>query len=77
MLRCLAMVVSDVGKRIRSIRKRALLSARALSLSAGFSHSVVAQIESGRIRRPSLDAVERLAEALGVTVADLISDANT
>jgi transcriptional regulator with XRE-family HTH domain len=55
---------------IAKARKQAKLSQRRLSLLAGFDESYVCLLESGK-RTPSIDAVGAIAEAAGVTAAQI------
>jgi len=45
------------------------MSKRALALAAGLSAGVIYDIESGRIESPRIETLERIAAALGVTLA--------
>lgn len=66
-----------VGARLREARQRQNLSLRALGDRTGFSASFLSQVELGQAS-PSLGSLQRIAEALGVTVAGLVaSDEDT
>lgn len=56
-----------VGERLRTARVERTLDKKALAQAAGMTGQAVAYIESGR-RIPSVATIERLAEALGVSV---------
>lgn len=58
-----------VGDLVRELRTRQGLSLRTLALRAGFSPSFVSQVERGQAS-PSIASLERLAQALGVTLGD-------
>ena len=57
--------------RLRRLRLEAGLSLRALALAAGVSHDTAMEIEAGR-RAPHPRTVKKLADALAVSVSDLI-----
>jgi len=61
---------SDLGGRVRSLRRQRGLTLKALGAAAGLSHPFLSQVERG-LARPSVASVERIAGALGVPVAHL------
>lgn len=61
---------SDLGGRVRSLRRQRGLTLKELGRLAGLSHPFLSQVERG-LARPSVGSVERIAEALGVPVAHL------
>jgi transcriptional regulator with XRE-family HTH domain len=61
---------SDLGGRVRSLRRQRGLTLKELGAAAGLSHPFLSQVERG-LARPSLVSVERIAEALSVPVAHL------
>ena len=58
--------------RLRSLREARGWPVAELAARAGLSRQAVWRLESSR-RRPGLDAIERLAEALGVPAGELLS----
>ncbi len=60
------------GEHIRERRTARGLTQEELAHRAGLDYSYLNQIENGR-RNPSLDAIDRIATALGVSVQDLVS----
>ena len=60
-----------IGQRIRGVRKRKGLTITALAERAGMKRPNLSRLERGK-HRPSLDTLERIAEALGVPVAELV-----
>ncbi|WP_449240558.1 helix-turn-helix domain-containing protein [Desulfoscipio gibsoniae] len=63
----------DIGKRIKSIREDLGLSGRALALKVGLDPSQINKIEHN-INKPSLEALERICDALGVTIAEFFTE---
>ena len=67
--------MSDVrvrfGKRLKSVREKVGISQEKLAELAGLHRTYVSSVERGQ-RNISLQNVERLADALGVTMAELM-----
>ena len=61
-----------LGDRIRQRRTDIGLSAAELAGWAGISKGYLSEIESGNTVRPSAEVLDRLATALGTTIADLL-----
>ncbi len=61
-----------VGQRIRQLRKELELSQEALALKAEVDRTYVTDVEAGR-RNVSLEILEKLIRALGVSIADFFS----
>lgn len=62
----------QVGVNVRVQRERAGLSLARLSAVTGISKAHLVRLENDPASNPSLDLLRRIAEALDVTVADLI-----
>jgi transcriptional regulator with XRE-family HTH domain len=65
-------VNKQLGSRIRDMRKESGFTQEELAHRAELDYSYINQIENGK-RNPSMDAINRIAKALGVKVRDLIS----
>lgn len=65
-----------VGDTLAALRQTASLSLEALSRKAGVSKSMLSQIERGQAN-PTVAVVWRLANALGVSMGDLLGNAPT
>jgi transcriptional regulator with XRE-family HTH domain len=63
---------SGLGDWIRVTRKELGISQRALADAAGLSRSYLCDIERGRGTQPSVSTMDKLAEALGASRADLL-----
>lgn len=61
----------DYGRGLKKARKSTDLSQRRLARLAGFDASYVSQLEAGK-RKPSLEALEKLANALGMPESVLL-----
>lgn len=59
---------------LRQRRDEAGLTGEQLAMKAGLSKGFISQLETGS-RTPSTETLGRLAEALGIGVADLFDDA--
>lgn len=62
----------SLGQAIKSIRKDSRLTQEELAELANLSRSYVADIERGRYS-PSMSTLEKIADALSITVADILS----
>lgn len=62
----------DIGARIRELRMAQSLSTNKLSNLAGLSQSYVRKLEKGECR-PTIETVELLCHALGITFEDFIN----
>jgi XRE family aerobic/anaerobic benzoate catabolism transcriptional regulator len=62
-----------IGERLRTLRARRGMTRRALSAGAAVSERYIAQLESGA-GNISILLLRRVAQALGVAIADLVSD---
>lgn len=62
----------DLGERIRILRLEAHLSLPELADKAGISKSVLFQLETSDAPNPSLETLQKIAKALGVTLAALL-----
>ncbi|MGH3950027.1 MAG: helix-turn-helix domain-containing protein [Pseudonocardiaceae bacterium] len=61
-----------LGARIREYRLEKGLNQAALAEGARLSKTYISELESGAGRRPSGEVLLRIADALGVTIADLL-----
>ena len=61
-----------LGARIRSVRTNAGIAAADAAAEAGISYSYLSDVERGR-RAPTLEVLDSLAQALGVTVVKLLT----
>ncbi|MBM4319312.1 MAG: helix-turn-helix transcriptional regulator [Deltaproteobacteria bacterium] len=65
---------TTLQQRLRELLASRGLSVSALARQAGLSKGYVSQLLSGKASNPSVEAVSRMAEALGVTRAALLGD---
>jgi ribosome-binding protein aMBF1 (putative translation factor) len=64
-----ASAVKNIAYIVRELRKKAKLSQQQVAKRAKTTQTVIARLESGRDERtPSLDLLQRVAFALGVTL---------
>jgi 8-oxo-dGTP diphosphatase/putative hydrolase of the HAD superfamily len=61
-----------LGKRLQDARRAAGLTQQGLCQKSGLSYSTLAKIERGAIKAPSIFTIEKIAEALGVSLDELI-----
>lgn len=65
----------DYGSRIKKLRHTAGLSANALGKMVDLDPTTIYKMEAGT-SKPSLDALERICAALGITLAEFFAEAD-
>lgn len=68
----MANTIPTISKNIKKLRKAKDLSQDKLSRLADISHATIIKIESGGIQSPTIDTVKKIADALGVSLDDLM-----
>ena len=63
-----------IGRRVLAVREARGLNKSVLARRAGVHHTYLVKLEKGRIERPSIDYIARIAGVLGVRVVDLTMD---
>ncbi len=66
--------MSDLGRRIRAARKSAGLSQEALARRAELSLNSMGSLERGEALDPHYSTLSGIADALGVSVAELMEE---
>ncbi len=64
--------MSNICKNLRKIREKKGLSQERLARLADVANNTVIKIEAGKNQNPTLDTLQKLSKALGVSVDDLI-----
>lgn len=64
--------MAHVGVTIRTLRTEKMTTLPALAEQAGISKSLLYKIETDKDSNPSISTLHKIAEALGVTIADLL-----
>ncbi|KKQ28000.1 MAG: Transcriptional regulator, XRE family [Candidatus Magasanikbacteria bacterium GW2011_GWC2_37_14] len=64
--------MSTIGKNIKNFRELKKISQDRLSKLADISSNTVAKLELDDSTNPTIDTLQKIAEALGVKVEDLI-----
>ncbi|MDD3488066.1 MAG: helix-turn-helix transcriptional regulator [Candidatus Pacebacteria bacterium] len=64
--------IPTISKNIKKLRKIKNLSQDKLSRLADVSHATIIKIESGGIQSPTINTVQKIAKALGVSLDDLM-----
>ncbi|GHF37281.1 XRE family transcriptional regulator [Seohaeicola zhoushanensis] len=67
---------SEVGKRLRSLRKADQMTLAELAERADVSVSTISKIENGALS-PTLDVILKLCDGLGVKIGDLVTGGET
>jgi len=63
--------LSTIAKNIRLLRKEKEFSQDRLSKEAEVAYNTIVKIESGENHNPTIDTLERIAKALGVSIEKL------
>ena len=63
---------SKIGNNVRKYRKKLGISQDILSKRANLAFHTVAKIEAGSTPNPTIETVKKLADALGVSLDDLM-----
>jgi len=63
---------SKIGKNMKKYRKKLGISQDVLSKRADLAYHTVAKIEAGSTPDPRIETVKKIADALGVTIDDLM-----
>jgi len=63
---------SKIGNNIKTLRLKLGISQDTLSKKADLAFHTVAKIEAGSTPNPTIETVKKLADALGVSLDDLI-----
>jgi len=62
-----------IAKNIKKLRKERGLSQDRLSKMADIAHPTIIKIESGVIKNPTVDTAQKIANALGISIDELIN----
>ena len=63
---------SKIGKNMKKYRKKLGISQDVLSKRANLAYHTIAKIEAGSTSDPRIETVKKIADALGVTIDDLM-----
>jgi transcriptional regulator with XRE-family HTH domain len=69
-------IEKSLGDSLRALREQQRVSLRALAVQTGFSPSFLSQIENGQCS-PSISSMEKIANALGITLGQFFRVAET
>jgi transcriptional regulator with XRE-family HTH domain len=64
--------VSTIGENLKKLRLKAGLSQDALSKRADLAFHTISKIEAGVTPNPTIDTVKKLADALGVSLDEIM-----
>jgi len=64
--------MSNITKTLRKLRKAKGLSQEKLARLADVANNTIIKIEAGKNQNPTLETLKKVAQALGVSVDDLI-----
>jgi transcriptional regulator with XRE-family HTH domain len=69
--------MTSLGSRVRVYRTQLNMNLRELSKACGLSPSKLSRVENGQSKTFDMDSLKKLANALGVSIGQLIGDAPT
>ena len=61
-----------IGRKIKELRLKNNLTQEKLAIRAGIPYTTLTKIESGVIKKPAVQAIAKIAEALDVAIEKLI-----
>jgi len=64
--------ISKIGKNIKRIRQKKGISQDRLSKRADLALNTIVNIESGKSPNPTIETLQKIANAFGVSIEDLI-----
>lgn len=67
--------ISPIARNIKRLRKEREFSQDKLSKKADITYHTITKLESGDNDNPTIKTLQKIAAALGVSVDDLITDA--
>lgn len=67
-----SIMAGELGPRLKEMRQRKAWTVRALSARSGVSVGYISGIENGAKRNPGLVKLQRLADALGLPLRELL-----
>ncbi len=65
--------ITPISKNIKQLRKELDISQDELSKMADVSYNTIVKIETDSTKNPTIDTLQKIAEALDVSVDELIS----
>ncbi|PIX91977.1 hypothetical protein CO134_02010 [Candidatus Kuenenbacteria bacterium CG_4_9_14_3_um_filter_39_14] len=63
--------LSTLAKNIRKLREKKNISQDKLSKLAGIAHNTIIKIETGLIKNPKIETVQKIADAFGISLDEL------
>lgn len=63
---------NTLGKKIQRLRNKLALSQDQLARKAGVPYTTLTKIETGVIKKPSVFAIAKIAQALAISIDDLV-----
>ena len=62
-----------IGKKIKKLRLKNNLTQEKLAIKADIPYTTLTKIESGVIKKPAVQAIAKIAKALGTAIEDLLN----
>lgn len=64
---------SPIAKNIKSARKKLELTQEQLAVKAGIPYATLSKIESGQVTNPTVSTLKKIADALNISVDDILN----
>jgi transcriptional regulator with XRE-family HTH domain len=64
--------MSSITKNLKKLREAKGLSQEKLARLADVANNTIVKIEAGKNKNPTLDTLQKIAKALGISIDDLI-----
>ena len=68
------LVMTEVGDRLKKLRRRAMLTQEQLAQKSGVALTTINRIETATVEDPHFSTLRKLARALGVEARELVED---
>ncbi|HRN70083.1 MAG TPA: helix-turn-helix transcriptional regulator [Candidatus Woesebacteria bacterium] len=64
---------SPIAKNIKRARKKLGLTQEQLAVKAGIPYATLSKIESGQVTNPTVSTLKKIADALNISVDDILN----
>jgi transcriptional regulator with XRE-family HTH domain len=65
--------MEHIGEAVNKLRNEQELTQEELAIKAGISYTSLVKIERGQVKNPTIKTLSKIAEALGVSVDEILS----
>lgn len=65
--------IQNIGDVIQKLRKEASLTQEELAIKSGIPYTTLIKIEGGQVKNPTIKTIKKIADALGVSLDNLVN----